>query len=98
MISKLFGQAGYFKNHPVITLAFAELLVRKRVKMICLETPSPDQYPFEVHKYLFKNKILVTENLTNVEQLLNVDSFEVIALPLHIRADSSVARVIARVR
>ncbi|WP_019635466.1 hypothetical protein [Paenibacillus fonticola] len=31
------------------------------------------------------------------EQLLNVKSFEVIALPLHIKSDSSIARVIAEI-
>ncbi|MGM0884461.1 MAG: cyclase family protein [Bacillota bacterium] len=96
--SKFFGQSKYFEDYPVLTVEFAELLVRKQVKMIGLDTPSPDKYPFEVHKCLFQNKILITENLTNVEQLLNVNSFEIIALPLHIRADSSIARVIARVK
>ena len=96
--SQTFGVPEYFSDYPILTLDFAELLVRKHVKMICLDTPSPDKYPFEVHKYLFHNQVLITENLTNVEKLLNVASFEIIALPLHIRADSSVARVIARVR
>ncbi|RCW39617.1 cyclase family protein [Paenibacillus prosopidis] len=96
--SKFFGQSKYFEDYPVLTVEFAELLVRKQVKMIGLDTPSPDKYPFEVHKCLFQNKILITENLTNVEQLLHVKSFEIIALPLHIRADSSIARVIARVK
>lgn len=94
--SKLFGQSDYFTDYPVLTIAFAELLVRKQIKMIGLDTPSPDKYPYEIHQYLFQNKILIAENLTNVEQLLNLDSFEVIALPLPIRADSSIARVIAR--
>lgn len=96
--SKMYGQSVYFSDYPVMTTAFAELLVRKRVKMIGIDTPSPDKYPFEIHKYLFRNKILIAENLTNVEQLLNVNAFEIIALPLHIRADSSIARVIARVK
>jgi kynurenine formamidase len=95
--SKFYGQAKYFSDYPILTVAFAELLVRKKVKMIGLDTPSPDKYPFEIHKCLFQNKILITENLTNVEQLLTVKSFEVIALPLHIRADSSIARVVARI-
>lgn len=93
-----YGQSAYFTDYPVLTVEFVELLVRKRVKMIGLDTPSPDKYPFDIHKYLFTNKILIIENLANVKQLLNVNAFEVIALPLHIRADSSIARVIARVK
>ncbi|WP_068774117.1 cyclase family protein [Paenibacillus sp. FJAT-26967] len=96
--SKYYGQSNYFTDYPVLTEEFAELLVRKQVKMIGLDTPSPDKYPFDVHKCLFQNNILIIENLTNVEQLRHVKSFEIIALPLHIRADSSPARVIARVK
>lgn len=96
--SRFNGQSSYFTDYPVLTLAFAELLVRKQVKMIGLDTPSPDKYPFEVHKHLFQNEILIIENLANVDQLLNAKSFEIIALPLYIRADSSIARVIARVK
>ncbi|WP_282940120.1 cyclase family protein [Paenibacillus sp. RC67] len=94
--NQYYGQPRYYTDHPVLTLPFAELLVRKQVKMIGLDFPSPDQYPFEVHKYLFQNDILIIENLTNVEQLLHVKSFEVIALPLSVKADSSIARVVAR--
>ncbi len=96
--SQLFGQSNYFTDYPVLTLEFAELLVRKQVKMIGLDSPSPDKDPFEIHKFLFEHKVLIAENLTNLEQLLNVKSFELIALPLNIKADSSIARVIARLK
>lgn len=95
---RLFGLPQYFTDHPVLTLEFAELLVRKQVKMIGLDMPSPDKYPFEVHKCLFNHKILIAENLTNIEKLLNIGEFEVIALPLHIKANSSIARIIARIK
>jgi len=94
----LFGQPEYFKDHPVITLEFAELLVRKQIKMIGFDMPSPDKYPFEVHKCLFNGKILIAENLTNLDKLLDASDFEVIALPLNIKADSSIARIIARTK
>ncbi|NIK78925.1 kynurenine formamidase [Paenibacillus castaneae] len=95
--SKWYGEPNYFADYPVLTPAFAELLVRKQVKMIGLDTPSPDKEPFDIHKTLFHNRILIIENLIHVEQLLDVEAFEIIALPLPIRADSSVARVIARI-
>lgn len=95
--SQHYGLPQYYTDHPVLTLQFAEMLVRKQVKMIGLDFPSPDQYPFEVHKHLFQNDILIIENLTNVEQLFHTPSFEVIALPLLMKADSSLARVVARV-
>lgn len=94
--SQTFGQEMYFEQHPVLSLEFAELLVRKKIKMIGLDTPSPDQYPFEIHRLLLENSILIAENLTNLEQLLDVPCFEIIALPLFIQADSAVARIVAR--
>lgn len=96
--SERYGKSECFSNYPVITRSFAELLVRKGIKMIGMDTPSPDHIPFQIHKYLFKNNILIIENLTNLQELVTVDEFEVIALPLNIRADSSIARVIARVK
>lgn len=96
--SQYYGQPQYFTDYPVLTEEFTDLLIRKQVKMIGLDTPSPDKYPFDVHKRLFHHNILIAENLTNVAQLRNVESFEIIALPLHIKADSSIARIIARVK
>lgn len=64
--------------------------------MVCLDMPSPDKYPFDVHKYLFGHGIFIAENLTNTDRLLSLTAFEMIALPLLIRADSSPARIIAR--
>ncbi|HTG69124.1 MAG TPA: cyclase family protein [Candidatus Udaeobacter sp.] len=96
--AELYGQPAYFTDYPVLTAEFVDLLIRKRVKMIGLDTPSPDKDPFDIHKRLFVNQIFIIENLKNVQRLLDVDAFEIIALPLHIRADSSVARVIARVK
>lgn len=96
--AELYGQPAYFTDYPVLTAEFVDLLVRKRVKMIGLDTPSPDKDPFDIHKRLFVNQIFIIENLKNVKQLLDIAAFEIIALPLHIRADSSVARVIARIK
>lgn len=96
--SKYFGEPTYFDKHPVLDLAVAELIVRSNVKMIGLDTPSPDRYPFAVHRYLFEHGVLILENLTRLDQLLTAKSFEVIALPLNVKADSSIARVVARVK
>ncbi|MFB9328489.1 cyclase family protein [Paenibacillus aurantiacus] len=94
---RLFGKPGYFEEYPVLTVPFAQLLARKRVKIVGLDTPSPDRYPFEVHRSLFANDVLILENLANVEKLVGAAAFEITALPLRIRADSSIARVIARI-
>ncbi|MDR9856526.1 cyclase family protein [Paenibacillus sp. VCA1] len=93
-----YGQSDYFSDYPVLTLELAELFVRKKVKLVGMDTPSPDTFPFEIHKYLFEHDILLIENVANLDALEGIESFEIIAMPLYIRADSSIARVVARVK
>lgn len=93
----LYGKDEYFTDYPDLQMDAAKFLVDRQVKMICLDAPSPDHYPYEVHKFLLENSILIAENLTNFEQLVDVKDFEIFALPLHIIADSSPARIIAKI-
>ena len=92
-----YGTEKYYEKHPIIDIDFCKLLVKNNIKMLGMDIPSPDRYPFDSHKLLLGNNIYIIENLTNLDKLLDITSFEVIAFPLNIRADSSMARVIARV-
>jgi kynurenine formamidase len=94
---RYYGEERYYEGHPSLTTSFAQFLIRKKVKMIGLDMPSPDHFPFDIHKLLFEHHILIAENLANVEQLLQPTAFTIIALPLHIKADSSIARIIAQI-
>ncbi|WP_438448738.1 cyclase family protein [Gorillibacterium sp. sgz5001074] len=91
-----YGQEEYYTRYPALSEELAELFVRKSVKMVGTDTPSPDYNPFAIHRRLLSQGILILENLTNLGALVGIGSFEVIALPLKIEADSSIARVIAR--
>jgi kynurenine formamidase len=93
--SKLFGTKEYFTNFPTISNKVAEHIASLGITMIGIDSSSPDNEPYEVHKILFKKGILIAENLTNLHLLLNKKTFEVFALPLKIEADSAPARVIA---
>ena len=95
-MSRMFGKKEYFTDYPMVSNELAQLFVERQVKMVCMDSPSPDRHPFEIHKLLLENNILIAENLTNIEKLLSVRKFEVIALPLSIYADSSPARIVAR--
>ena len=77
---------------------FCKFLVRMNIKMVGMDMPSPDKYPFEIHKMLLSNNIYIIENMTNLDKLLETDGFEVYAFPLRINADSSIARAVARVK
>ena len=66
--------------------------------MLGIDTPSPDNFPFDIHKMLLNNNILIIENMTNLDKLLFIEEFELIALPLKIKADSSLLRAVARIK
>ncbi|ERI93059.1 putative cyclase [Clostridiales bacterium oral taxon 876 str. F0540] len=95
--SKEFGTEKYFSEHPIISRNFGELLIRKKVKALCIDIPSPDRYPFEMHKLLLKSSILIGENLTNLDKLEGITDFEIFIIPLNIRADGSMARIFAKI-
>ncbi len=92
-----FGTHEYYNEHPVIDEQLAQFFIEKGVKMVGLDTPSPDQYPFEIHKLLFENEIFIIENLMNLHKLRDVSTFEVLAFPLNIQAEASLARVVAKI-
>ncbi len=92
-----FRQPEYFENYPEITEEFALKLVDLKVKIVGMDTPSPDREPYKIHKILLGNNILIIENLTNLEQLENKE-FEIIALPPKFETDASPLRVVAKVK
>ena len=94
--SKKWGSEEYYGNFPVLTPALAEKLVTAGVKMIGLDTPSPDGEPYTVHRILLGKEILIVENLVGLEALAG-KAFEVFALPTKYDADSAPVRVVARV-
>jgi kynurenine formamidase len=87
----------YYRDYPEVAPDFAHELVRAGVAVMGLDTPSPDRPPFEVHKILLSQQVPIIENLTNLEALVGVRRFEVIALPAKLQCDAAPVRVIARV-
>ena len=93
----IYGTPQYFTNYPVISEELARFLANKHIKIVGIDWFSPDYPPYPIHDIFLKNNILILENLTNLEQLLNKTNFEVFAFPLKIEADSSIVRAVARV-
>jgi kynurenine formamidase len=96
-LDKFFGEGDYFTDYPVLDEELIHYLVGKKVKMIGLDWASPDHEPYPMHQILLEHNILILENLTNLDLLIQGPVFEVIAFPLKINADSSVVRVVARI-
>lgn len=94
---KEYSKKEYFTHHPEVSNELAEFLVSRKIKMLGMDMPSPDYPPFAVHKALLTNTIFILENLTNLQELLDIDNFEVMALPLKITAEASFVRAVCRV-
>lgn len=94
---KEYGSFRYYNEHPSISPDLAEFLVSKNVKMVGMDLPSPDSYPFEIHKIFMENGIFIIENLTNLSKLLQSHEIELYAFPLRIKAEASLVRVVAKI-
>ena len=95
--SKKYKTPEYDINFPKISLDFAGSLVEIKVKILGLDFINPDtEDSFPIHKKLLGNDVLIIENLTNLESLINIKAFEVSAIPLNLHADASPVRVVAR--
>lgn len=95
--SEYFGQKKYFEEYPEITEDFAVKLIASGVKILGLDSPSPDRAPFKIHKLLLSHDILIIENLTNLEKIPNKTEFQIIALPAKIDTDSASARIVVKI-
>jgi len=92
-IHNIFGN--YFEGNPVISPETAQLLVNKKVRIVGLDSFTPDGAPYNEHKLFFSNDILIVENLVGLETLTK-ERFEVIIAPLKIdNADGAPCRVFA---
>lgn len=95
---KKYSEEEYFdvEKFPKFTEELAHELVKRKVKMVGMDTASPDKAPFNVHKILLGNDILIMENLCNLQALLGVKKFKVMAFPVKMHADGGPVRVVAK--
>jgi len=94
---QLFGTGKYMTGYPLIGNEIAEEMVALGIKLVGIDTVSPDIAPYQAHKTLLGKGVLIAENLANLHLLLDIPAFQVIALPMKIAADSALARIIALV-
>ena len=94
----------YYKDFPFFSIEAAEYLVKSGIKLIALDTPSPDsgqniklggKYDSPVHKLFLENEIIIIEYLTNTDKINCDKKLKIVALPLKLKGiDGSPARVI----
>lgn len=94
--SRHWGKKSYYRNYPSFTRDACELLIRRGIRLLGMDTPSPDRYEDSPnHKLLLKKGVFLLEYLCSLEKLKG-PKIKLIALPLKIRGvDGSPARVIA---
>ncbi|MFN2340555.1 MAG: cyclase family protein [Halanaerobium sp.] len=96
-MDKEYGNQEYYNQHPVISTEMADLLIKREVKLLGFDMPSPDYSPFKIHQKLFENDIFILENLCNLEKLLGFKSFKLFVFPLKVRAEAAPCRVAAEI-
>ena len=92
-----YGTEDYYLKHPTLDIGVGKILIEKGIKLVGMDMPSPDKYPFEVHRLLFSKGIFIVENLRNLKLLIGCKNPEVFMFPLKIKADASFIRGVAKI-
>ena len=88
----------YFTKNPGISISAAKYLVKKKISLVGIDSPSIDlgsDSRFLSHHHLLSKGILVVENLCNLEKISGIN-FKLVVLPLKLKgATGSPVRAIA---
>jgi len=93
--SAYFGRPEFFTAHPLLSMEAAEFLIARGVGMVAMDIPTPDRSDYPVHRALCQAGILLVENLRQPEPLLDLSSFQFMALPLNMPTEASLVRAVA---
>lgn len=94
---KIYFDQKYYKDYPDIPEEIVNCLVKKKIKIIGTDTPSPDHPPFPMHRILLGNNILIIENLSEKLEQLCGKKFRVYAFPLKFELNGAPVRVVAEI-
>jgi arylformamidase len=84
----------YFTQYPTISVALAEQLVERGVRLVGLDTPSVDYDPGATHGVLLGVGIVIVENLVNLDKIPDRVDLAVLPLPI-VGGDGCPARAVA---
>lgn len=99
------GKASEYGQHPFLSVELAHALVQLQVRMLVLDTPSPDMpdgvrpkgFDWPVHKVLMEGGVLITEQVRGLNEIRG-RPFRLHALPIALTgSDGAPARVVAEV-
>ncbi len=97
----------FYKGYPFLSEKAARLLVKRGVQLLGMDTPSPDDSRIDlssvrgtskdspVHKILLGQGIIFVEYMANLEEIKDLEGWNIAALPLKIKdGDGGPARVV----
>lgn len=85
----------YYDGAKFLTEEVAQRLIESGVKAVGIDSFSPDQEPYKIHKLFFPHDILLIENLVNLKELIG-KKFKVYYFPLRIiGGDGAPCRAVA---
>jgi arylformamidase len=95
--SRHLAENTYFSGNPVVSRQMAEKILRGNFKMVGIDSYTLDNYPFDIHKLLLKQDILILENLVELDQL-NTGNFKLMVFPLKLdKMDGAPCRAVAEI-
>jgi arylformamidase len=95
---KVYPEPRYFSDHPYLTVELAEWLASRKVAMIGLDTPTPNQTDWvKVHTILLRAEIVIVEALAHLERLPTHEFFFMAAPLLIVGRDGAPVRAMALV-
>ncbi|MFM2414752.1 MAG: hypothetical protein RI911_445 [Candidatus Parcubacteria bacterium] len=86
-----------FTTMPLLEEAAAEFIARSGVRVLVLDTPTPDTEPYTQHKILLRSGVYIVENATDTESIVGLGSCECSVIPMKLDADAAPARVFVKV-
>lgn len=85
----------YYDEAKIVPEEVAQRLVELEVKAVGIDSFSPDQEPYNIHKILLPHDILLIENLVNLKELVG-KRFKIYYFPLRIsNGDGAPCRAVA---
>jgi arylformamidase len=101
-----YADAEDYRQYPYLSLELAHALVDLKVRMLAIDTPSPDLpegprpsgFDWPVHRILMQGGVLITEQVVRLDRVKD-RPFRLHALPIALTgSDGAPARVVAEVR
>jgi len=98
------GSPKYDDEHPALSLATADWIVSRGVKLVGLDFPTPDLpvakrpdgFDYPIHRRLLSQGVMIAEHLTNLSGL-DGQTVEILCMGLNIiGGDGAPARIVAR--